>query len=173
MPEPGSKGPQATKPCDPLRFVSDCAPESSAFFWPPHARMLLLPSPVATARSSWAAENLQPVTTIPGLTTPGAFSFSSPTITCIGIGTRHSLLYPLAFRVLDAVQLGLDVGQRREDLAPGFVLIFQTGVSLVMVCPVEGRVSRLEPFALHRFLQGCPHEVGFLHEFIDQVGPFP
>jgi len=39
MPEPGSKGTQATKPCDPLRFVSDCAPESSAFFWPPHSRM--------------------------------------------------------------------------------------------------------------------------------------
>src|SRR5215472_15569038 len=61
MPEPGNKGTQATKPCDPLRFVSDCAPESSAFFWPPHSRMLLLPSPVATTRSSWAAENAQPV----------------------------------------------------------------------------------------------------------------
>jgi len=38
-----------------------CAPETSAFFWPHDSRMLLLPSSVATTRSSCAAENSQPV----------------------------------------------------------------------------------------------------------------
>ena len=71
MPEQCSKGTQATKPCDPLRFVSDRAPESSAFFWPPLSRMLLLPSPVATTRSAWAAENFQ-------VTSPGQSVEATP-----------------------------------------------------------------------------------------------
>ena len=38
---------------------------------------------------------------------------------------------------------------------------------------VKGGVTLLEPFALHGFLQHAHHEVGFLHEFVDQMGPFP
>jgi zinc transporter ZupT len=41
--------------------VPGCAPESSAFLWPHRSRMLLLPSSVASTRSSWVAENSQPV----------------------------------------------------------------------------------------------------------------
>src|SRR4029453_19237216 len=81
--------------------------------------------------------------------------------------------HPLVFRVLDALQLGVDIGQCPEDLPPGFVLILQAGVSLVMLRPVQGGMSLLDPFALHGFLQGCHHEVGFLYQFVDQVGPFP
>src|SRR4029450_13376207 len=79
--------------------------------------------------------------------------------------------HPLVFRVLDALQLGVDIGQCPADLPPGFVLILQAGVSLVMLRPVQGGMTLLDPFALHGFLQGCHHEVGFLHEFVDQVGP--
>src|SRR5215471_2281767 len=32
MPEPCNKNTQTKKPCDHLRFMSDCAPESSALF---------------------------------------------------------------------------------------------------------------------------------------------
>src|SRR4030095_14002359 len=42
-----------------------------------------------------------------------------------------------------------------------------------MMRAVEGGVTLLEPFALHGFLQHAHHEVGFLHEFFDHMGPFP
>jgi len=54
---------RAKKSCDRLHFAPGCATESSAFFWPHHARMPLLPSPVAMTRSSCATENSQPVKT--------------------------------------------------------------------------------------------------------------
>ena len=38
---------------------------------------------------------------------------------------------------------------------------------------VEGGVTLIEPFALHGFLKRSHHEVGFLHEFVDQMGMFP
>jgi hypothetical protein len=56
-----SKHARAKKPCDHRHFMPGCAPETSAFFWPHDPRMLLLPSSVATTRSSCAAENSQPV----------------------------------------------------------------------------------------------------------------
>src|SRR4051812_8825000 len=61
MPGPCSKSARAKKPCDHLYCVPGCAPESSAFFWLHHSRMLRWPSSVATTRSSCAAENSQPV----------------------------------------------------------------------------------------------------------------
>src|SRR4029450_4007472 len=56
-----SKNARAKKPCDHRRFMPGCPPHTSAFFWPHDSRMLLLPSSVATTRSSCAAENSQPV----------------------------------------------------------------------------------------------------------------
>src|SRR5262245_41730678 len=82
------------------------------------------------------------------------------------------LRYSLVFRLLDLIQLGLHVGQCPEDLPPRFVLILQARRSLRMMRSVEGGVTLLYPFALHSFLQHTHHEVGFLHEFVDQMGPF-
>jgi hypothetical protein len=61
MPGQCSTSARAKKLCDYLHFVPGCAPESSAFLWPHRSRMLLLPSSVASTRSSWVAENSQPV----------------------------------------------------------------------------------------------------------------
>jgi hypothetical protein len=49
---------------------------------------------------------------------------------------RRSLRDPLVFRVLDLIQLSLDVGQCLEDVPPQFVLILQAGLSLGMMRPV-------------------------------------
>src|SRR6266571_4434610 len=95
------------------------------------------------------------------------------TITCVGISARHYPLCPLAFRVLDLLQLGVDFGQCSEDLSPGFVLILQAVLPVGMPRPMLGKETFLYPFALHGFLQHCHHELGFLHEFVDQVGAFP
>jgi|RhiMetdeSRZDD1v2_1073273.scaffolds.fasta_scaffold91622_1 hypothetical protein len=86
---------------------------------------------------------------------------------------RRSLRYSLVFRLLDLIQLGLHVGQCSADLPPRFVLLLQALRSLRMMRAVEGGVTLLEPFALHSFLQHAHHEVSFLHEFVDQMGPFP
>src|SRR4029453_628099 len=59
MPGQCSTSARAKKLCDYLHFVPGCAPESSAFLWPHRSRMLLLPSSVASTRSSWVAENSQ------------------------------------------------------------------------------------------------------------------
>jgi hypothetical protein len=34
-------------------------------------------------------------------------------------------------------------------------------------------MTLLNPFPLHGFFQGSHHQMGFLHEFVDQMGPFP
>jgi hypothetical protein len=94
------------------------------------------------------------------------------TVTCGGLSARRSPLYPLVFRMLDALQLGLDFSQCFENLAPGSMLILQAVVSLVMLRPVQSGMRLLEPFALHGFLQHSHHEIGFLHQFIDQMGAF-
>src|SRR5262245_47094699 len=86
---------------------------------------------------------------------------------------RRSLLYSLMFRLLDLIQLVLNVGQCPEDLPRRFVLILQAIRSLRMMRSVKGGVTLLEPFALHGFLQHAHHEVGFLHAFVDQMGTFP
>ena len=86
---------------------------------------------------------------------------------------RRSLRYALVFSVRDLIQRGLHVGQGPEDRPPRFVLILQAIRSLRMMRAVEGGVTLIEPLALHGFLQRSHHEVGFLHEFVDQMGPFP
>src|SRR5215475_12144665 len=86
---------------------------------------------------------------------------------------RRLLRYSLVFRLLDLIQLGLHVGQCPEDLPPRFVLLLQARRSRPMMRSVQGGVTLLEPLALHGFLQHAHHEVGFLHEFVDQMGPFP
>ena len=86
---------------------------------------------------------------------------------------RRSLLSSLVFRLLDLLQLGVHVGQCPEDLPPRFVLILQAIRSLRMMPSVEGGVTLLYPFALHGFLQHAHHEMGFVHEFVDQIGTFP
>jgi hypothetical protein len=118
----------------------------------------------------------------PGATCEGAWNLDSSypgVVLCIGPVSRvgssagHSRGCPLAFRVRDSLQCGLHVGQRLEDRAPVFVCILQAVVSLGRRRPMPGGMPLLAPFALPRFLQGDHHEVGFLHEFVDQVGPLP
>ena len=46
---------------------------------------------------------------------------------------RRSLLYSLVFRLLDLIQLGLNVSQCPEDLPPRFVFILQALLSLRMM----------------------------------------
>src|SRR5262249_16602426 len=40
-----------------------------------------------------------------------------------------------------------------------------------MLRPVPGGVTLLYPFTLHSFLKRSHHEVGFLHEIVDEMGP--
>ena len=44
--------------------------------------------------------------------------------------------------------------------------------SLRMMRSVEGGVTLIYPLALHGFLKRSHNAVGFLHEFVDQMGTF-
>src|SRR5262249_4371569 len=90
-----------------------------------------------------------------------------------GSRARRLLRYSLVFRLRDLIQRSLHVGQCPEDLPPRFVLLLQARRSRPMMRAVQGGVTLLESLALHGFLQRAHHEVGFLHEFVDQMGPFP
>src|SRR5262249_15986975 len=90
-----------------------------------------------------------------------------------GSRARPLLRYSLLFRFLDLIQLGLNIGQCPEGLPPRFVLLLQARRSRRMMRSVQGGVTLLEPLALHGFLQRAHHEVGFLHEFVNEMGPFP
>src|SRR5215813_4847378 len=56
---------------------------------------------------------------------------------------------------------------------PHALLLLQAIRSWRMMRSVQGGMTLLEPLALHGFFQRAHHEVGFLHEFVDQMGPFP
>jgi hypothetical protein len=63
---------------------------------------------------------------------------------------------PLAsglFRVLNLLELGLDLGQGPEDLRPGCVLILQAVRARGMMHLVQGGVTFLAPFAFYGFLE--------------------
>src|SRR5262245_23011174 len=60
-----------------------------------------------------------------------------------------------------------------NDFPPQYLLILQAVLSLGRMRPVQGMMSLLKPFPLHGFFQGSHHQMGFLHEFVNQMGPFP
>src|SRR5262252_3348954 len=153
-------------PCRPRLSSGSCPPENAC----------AEASSTSVVAVQWVASSPWP-TSLPRISLPlqpsWLLSLSSRPTWRDCSRARRLRRYSLVFQLRDLIQLGLHVGQCPEDLPPRFVLLLQAIRSWRMMRSVQGGMTLLEPLALHGFFQRTHHEVGFLHEFVDQMGPFP